>query len=115
MLEEFAGDIFISRIFFRKLKCDRQHVQTIHAHPTGAVGLLEVASGGKRRRTVKNPDVVEAKESTLKNICAVRILAVHPPGKIEEQLVKNFFQEPAIGHTTHAALDFVHAPGSPGM
>src|SRR5436853_2812036 len=107
MLEKLAGDVFIGRVFFGQLQCDRQHVQTIHAHPAGAVGLLQVASGGERRGTVKNSDVIEAQEAALKNICAVRVLAVHPPGEIQEQLVKNFLEESTIGDATHAALDFV--------
>src|SRR2546430_6391575 len=64
---------------------------------------------------VKNSDVIEAQEAALKNICAVRVLAVHPPGEIQEQLVKNFLEESTIGDATHAALDFVDAPGGPGM
>src|SRR5207249_10881696 len=112
MLEEFAGDVFVGRVFFRQLESDRQHVQAIHAHPTSAVGLFEVASGGERRRAVKNSDVIEAEKPALKDICAVRILAVHPPRKIEQQLVKNFFKESAIRDAAHAPLDFVDAPGS---
>src|ERR1700694_4932195 len=88
MLKEFAGDVFVGRIFFGQLESHRQHVQTVHAHPACAVGLLEVASGGERRRAVKNSDVIEAEETTLKDIRAVGVFAVHPPGKIQQQLVK---------------------------
>src|SRR5260370_20953373 len=115
MLEEFAGDIFVSRILFRQLQSDGQHVQPIHTHPAGAVRLLEVASGGKGRGTVKDSDIVEAEKSALKNVCAVGILAVYPPGKIQQQLVKNFFEESAVGDAAHAPLDFVDAPGGPRM
>src|SRR5260370_9832717 len=115
MLEEFAGHVLVSGIFFRQFESDRQHVQAVHTHPARAVGLLEVASGGERRRAVKNSDVVEAKKSTLKNVRAVRVLAIHPPGEIQEQLVKNFFEESAIGDAAHATLDFVDAPRGPGM
>src|SRR6266436_8875411 len=113
MLEEFAGDVFISRILFRQLQRDGQHVQAIHTHPTGAVRLFEVASRGEWRGAVKDSDIVEAEKSTLKNVCAVRVLAVHPPGKIQEQLVKNFFEDSAVGDSTHAPLDFVDPPSSP--
>src|SRR5260370_28502617 len=115
MLEKFAGDVFVSRIFFGQLESDRQHVQAIHAHPARAVGLFEVASGGERSRAVKDSDVVEPEESALKNIRAVRILAVHPPGKIQKKFVKNFFEESAIGEAAHAPLDFVYAPRGPAM
>src|SRR5713226_10471243 len=115
MLEEFAGDIFVSRIFFGQFQSDCQHVQAIHAHPTGAVRLLEVPSRGEWRGTVKDSNVVEAEKSALKNVCSVGILAVHPPGKIQEQLVKDFFEESTVGYTAHAPLDFVDAPGGPCM
>src|SRR6266404_1398599 len=115
MLEEFAGDVFVSRVLFRQLQSYGQHVQAIHTHPTGAVRLFEVASRGEWRGAVKDSNVVEAQESALKNVCAIRVLAVHPPGKIQEQLVKNFFEESAVGDAAHAPLDFVDAPGSPGM
>src|SRR6266699_4746344 len=115
MLEKFAGDVFISGIFFRQLESDRQHVQAIHAHPTRAVGLFEVASSGERRRTVKDSNIVEAQESTLKDIRAVRIFAIYPPSEIQEQLVKNLFEESAIGDATHPPLDFIDAPRGPGV
>src|SRR5260370_6464963 len=115
MLEELAGDVFVSGILFRELQSDCQHVQAIHTHPAGAVRLLEVASGGKWRGTVKDSDIVEAEKSALKNVCAVGILAVYPPGKIQEQLVKNLFEESAVGDAAHAPLDFVDAPGCPRM
>ena len=115
MLEKLAGDIFISGIFLRELKSNRQHVQAVHAHPTGAVRLFEVTSGGKRCRTVKDADVIESQKAALKNIRAVGILTVHPPSKIQEQLVKHFFQETTVGHAAHAPLDLVDAPRSPGM
>src|SRR5215831_5597630 len=58
VLEELAGDIFIGRIFFCEFERDRQHVEAIHAHPTCAVGLFEMATSRKRRGPIKNPDVV---------------------------------------------------------
>src|SRR6266446_538687 len=115
MLEEFAGDVFVSRVLFRQLQSYGQHVQAIHTHPTGAVRLFEVASRGEWRGAVKDSDIVEAEKPALKNVCAVRILAVHPPGKIQQQLVKDFFEESAVGDTAHTTLDFVDAPGCPGM
>src|SRR5260370_14198071 len=115
MLEELAGDVFVSRILFRQLQSDGQHVQAIHTHPTGSVRLFEVASGGKWRGAVKDSDIVEAEKSALKNVCAVRVLAVYPPGKIQQQLVKNFFEESAVGDAAHACLDFVDTPAGPRM
>src|SRR5712671_1137778 len=103
MLEEFAGHVLVTRIFLGELQSDCQHIQAIHTHPTGAVRLFEVASRGEWRGAVKDSDIVEAEKPALKNVCAVRILAVHPPGKIQQQLVKDFFEESAVGDAAHAA------------
>src|SRR2546429_5012353 len=68
VLEEFARDVFVGHVFFREFQGDGQHIQAIHAHPTGAVGLLEMPAGGKWRGTVENTDVVEAQEAALENV-----------------------------------------------
>src|SRR6202166_1805790 len=97
VLKKFAGDVFVSAVFFGKFEGDSQHVEAIHAHPASAIGLLEMASGGERRGAVENADVVQTEEAALKNIGAVGILAVHPPGEIQKQFMKNFFEEGAVG------------------
>src|ERR1700680_5062321 len=66
VLEKLARHIFVGRIFARQLQRYRQHIQAIHAHPTGAVRLLEMTSGGQRLRTVEYPDVVKAQKAALK-------------------------------------------------
>jgi len=94
MLEEFAGDVFVSRVLFRQLQSYGQHVQAIHTHPTGAVRLFEVASRGEWRGAVKDSNVSRPEKPALKMFAPSGSLAVHPPGKIQEQLVKNFFKDP---------------------
>src|SRR5262249_48516935 len=74
-----------------------------------------MATGGKRCGTVEDSDVVEAEKATLKDIGAVGILAIDPPSKFQQQLVKNFFEEGTIGNTADAALNFIDAPGGPGV
>ena len=37
MLEELAGDIAVSAIALCKFQGNRQHIQTIHAHPTRTI------------------------------------------------------------------------------
>ena len=113
MLEELAGYVLVRRIFLCQFQRNCQHVQAIHAHPARAVRLLEVASGGQGRRTVKDTDVIEPEKPALKDIRAVGIFAVHPPGEVQQQLMKHSFQESAIGDAAHAPLDFVDAPSGP--
>jgi hypothetical protein len=115
VLEEFARDIFISRILFGEFESDSQHVEAVHAHPTRAIRLFKSAAGWKRRGAVKDPDVIEAEEASLKNIGAVGVFAIDPPGEIQEQLVKNFFQEGAVGDAADATLYFVDTPSGPGV
>src|SRR3989475_9975939 len=74
-----------------------------------------MAAGGERRRTVKDSDVIEPEKSALKNVRAVGIFAVHPPGEIQQQLVKHFFQKPAIRYAAKAPFYFVNTPRGPGM
>src|SRR5690242_21272322 len=115
VLEKFAGDIFVSHVFFCELQSDGQHVEAIHAHPTGAVRLLEMSARGKRGGTVENSDIVEPEETALEDVRAVGVLAIHPPGEVQKQLMKDFFEESAVGDATNAALDFVNTPRGPGM
>ena len=115
VLEKFAGHVFVGRILARKFQRDGQHVQAIHPHPAGAVGLLEVPARGQRLRAVKHADVVEAQESALKYVHAVGILAIHPPGEIQQQFVEDALEKAAVGAPADALLDLVHAPRRPGV
>ena len=113
MLEEFASHVFVSHVFFCEFQSNGEHVEAVHAHPTGAVGLLEMAARGKRGGTVEDSDVIEPEEAALENVGAVGILAIHPPGEVQKQFMKDFFEESAVGNATHAALNFVNPPRGP--
>jgi hypothetical protein len=60
-------------------------------------------------------DVVQAEEAAFENVHPFGILAVHPPGEIQQELVEDALEKDAIGGATDAALDLVDAVGSPGM
>ena len=115
VLPEFAGHVFVGRIFAGQLHRDSEQVQAVHGHPTGAVGLLDVAASGKRRAAVEDADVVESEKSALKHIAALGVLAVHPPGEVQQQLVENALQESAIAHAAALLLDLVDAQRRPGV
>ena len=83
-------------VLARELERDREHVQAVHPHPARAVGLLEVAAGRQRRAAVEDADVVEAEEAALEDVLALGVLAVHPPGEVEQQLVEDALEEPAV-------------------
>jgi hypothetical protein len=93
----------------------RQHVQAIHGHPARPVGLFDEISRAQRPRTIEYADIVEAEEPTLENIFSLGVLAIHPPGEIEQQFVKHALQEITIGFSVNAPFDLVDAPGCPGV
>ena len=93
VLKELGGHILVGRLGAGQLQGDGQHVQAVHGHPGGAVGLLDVAAGGQGRAAIKDADVVQPQKAALKDVVAVGILAVDPPGKVEQQLVKDPLQE----------------------
>ena len=77
--------------------------------------MLQRPAGGKRGAAVKNADVIQAQEAAFKNIGPFGVLAVHPPGKVHEQLVKHPLQETHIRLALEPLIDLEHAPGRPGV
>ena len=47
-----------------------QHRQAVHGHPSGAVGLFDVAAGGQRLAAVEDADVVEPQEAAFEDVVA---------------------------------------------
>ena len=115
VLPEFAGHIFVSRILLGQFQCDRQQVQGVHRHPAGAVGLFDVAAGRQGCAAVEHADVVEPQKSALKDVHAVGVLAVHPPGEVQHQLVEDALQECAITFSVALLVNLVNAPCRPGV
>jgi hypothetical protein len=52
-----------------------------------------MAARGQRSAAVKDTDVVEAEEAAFKDVLAEAVLAVHPPGKVQHQLVERLPEE----------------------
>src|SRR6202021_3582015 len=88
VVEKFSSDVFVGRIFLRQFERDGQHVEAIHAHPTSAIGLFEMAAGRERRRAIENSNIVETEKSALEDVHAVGIFPIDPPGEVKQKLVK---------------------------
>src|SRR5262249_797766 len=114
VLEELGSDVFVDRILPCKLEGDGEHIQRVHPHPGGAIRLLEMPTSGQHGAAIKDTDIVQAEETTLENVVAITILAIDPPGEVEQQLVKDAFQKSAIGASSQALFDLVDTPGGPG-
>ena len=115
MLEELGGHVLVGWPSARQLQGNGQHVKAVRSHPGCAVGLLDVPAGGQRRAAVEDADVVQAQETTLEDIMAVMVFAVHPPGEVQQQFVEDPLQEGGIGLAGDIAGDLVHLPGGPGV
>ena len=71
----------------------RIRLSAVHRHPGGAVRLVDVAAGRQRRAAVEHADIVEAEKAALEDVAALGVLAVHPPGEVQHQLVEHALQE----------------------
>src|SRR5262249_18776903 len=51
----------------------------------------------------------------LEDIHTLRVFAVHPPGKVEQEFLEDAFEEGAITLASLFLFDLVNAPGGPGV
>ena len=116
VLEEFGRDVFIDMVVAGELERDTHQIERVHRHPAGAIGLIDVAAGRQLGAAIEDPDIIEAEEAALKNIASFGVLAVHPPGEIQGQLVEHAFEKREIaGITALFAIDLEDPPGGPGV
>src|SRR4029077_8564791 len=54
-------------------------------------------------------------EAALKNISAFGIFAIHPPGEVEQEFLKDAFQKHSVALATALFFNFVYAPSGPGV
>ena len=88
----------------RQFERDHGHVEGEHRHPAGGVGLLELVAERQWLRAVEHRNIVEAEKAALENIVALGVLAVDPPGVIEQELVKDALQEIVVAAPALHAL-----------
>ena len=118
VLEELGGHVLVGGVGARavagQFERDAQHGQAIEGHPGGAVGLLQGPAVRERLRAIEDADVVEAEEAAGEEVLALGVLAVDPPGEVEQEFLEDPFEEGAIAGAGPVG-DFIHAPGSPGV
>src|SRR5207247_3976182 len=92
-----GGQVLVDAVFGRQLQGDAHEVEAVHRYPTRAVGLVDVAAGGElHRAAVEDADVVQPEKAALEDVQALAVLAVDPPGEVEQQLVKDALEEGAV-------------------
>jgi len=72
-----------------------------------------MAAIGERGAAIEYANVIKPEESAFENIFAFGILAIHPPGKGEQQFVKDCFQKCTVAFAGLFALDLENAPRRP--
>src|SRR5581483_3799354 len=73
------------------------------------------AAGGQRSAAVEDADVVEAEEAAAEDVVAGGVLAVHPPGEIEAELLEGLSQELEVAGAVALLIDLVDEVGGPGV
>src|SRR4029434_1941192 len=74
-----------------------------------------MAPNGKRLAAVEDADVVQTEKTALKDVSSLGILAIHPPGEIQQQFLKNPLEKFAVGLAAALFFNFVNAPCRPGV
>src|SRR6202011_2763638 len=114
MLEKLRRHILICGSCLCEFECYRKHGEAIESHPGRPICLLQIATGGKGPGSVKNTDIIQTKKTSGENVIPLGVLAIHPPGEIEKQFVKDAFKEISVSMAVCAAY-LVDSPGSPGV
>src|SRR5205823_1637472 len=69
---------------------------------------------GQGLRSVEDADVVEAEKAAREEVLALDVLAVHPPGEVDEELLEQPLEEGPVALAV-AASHLVDAKGGPGV
>ena len=96
LLEELDHHVVVDPVPLGQRNGQRQHGQRVVGHPCRSVGLVEPHVGWQVG-SVHRTDVVEAEEPAGEEVVAVGILAVEPPGEVEQELLEDPLEEIEVG------------------
>ena len=77
--------------------------------------MFERPARRQRRAAIEDANVIETEEAAFKNVGALGIFAIDPPGEVHEQLVEDALEKVVIGLALLTLIDFEDAPGGPSM
>ena len=116
MLEELGGDVLVDMVGRRQFERDPHQVERVHRHPGGAVRLVDVSAGRQLRAAVEDADIVEPEEPALEDVAPLGVLAVHPPGEVQHQLVEDAFEKGDVALAAmRLAVDLIDPPCRPAV
>ena len=61
-------------------------------------------AGRKRGAAIKDADVVEPEEAALEDVLAEAVLAIHPPGEVQDELVERRLEEIEVDFASQRLL-----------
>jgi hypothetical protein len=96
VLEELGGDVLVGGILLGQLERHGEHGGAEERHPRGAIGLVQVAAGGQGLGAIEDADVVQPEKAPGEEVSPVYVLAVDPPGEVEQQLVEHAREEEPV-------------------
>ena len=115
MLDELERHVRIVRIGHRQFDGDLQHVLAEQRHPGRAVGLFQVAAGRQRRAAIEHADVVQPEEAAFEDVSARAVLAIDPPGEVQQQLLKAALEPLVVAFARLRLFQAIGEDGGPGM
>ena len=115
VLHELYDHVLVGAVVDGELYGEFHHVLAEEGHPGGAVRLLQVAAGGERGAAVEDADVVEAEEAPLEDVLAEAVLAVHPPGEVQQELIERPLEEIQVYFAAPGLLGAMEKQGRPGV
>ena len=115
VLRKLQDHVLVVGIVGRNLHCEFHHVLAEEGHPRRAVRLLQMAAGGQRGAAVEDADVVQPQEPALKDVLAEAILAVHPPGEVQQEFVEGQLEKILVRLPAQGQLGAVEEQRRPRM
>ena len=115
VFDELECHVRVVRIGHRQLGGDFQHVLAEQRHPGGAVGLFQIAAGRQRRAAIEHADVVQPEEAALEDVASRTILAIDPPGEVEQQLLEAALEPLLVSLALLPFLQAVREDRRPGV
>ena len=84
MLCELDDHVLVGAVVGSEFHRELGHVLTEERHPGRAVRLFQVAAGGQRGAAVEDANIVKPEEAAFEHVLAEAVLAVHPPGEVQQ-------------------------------
>src|SRR5271156_5492772 len=84
VMEKLEHHFDVGFVLFCEHYGELEHVLSEEAHPRSAVRLFKPATHGQCAGAIECADVVQPEEAALEDIVATGILAVDPPGEVNQ-------------------------------